>query len=362
MPRSVVLPGPGCYLDRAVTDLEKWKLHGPVAGMQGEVAEWDRERQQWHAARHRTSVIFDRRGRITQLDQPGAEGSVHRTTFLYDDKGRLAEVTYSSVGASAHTTTVHSCDAVGRIERVVERHANGSERTIGVYEYDASGRKKKTEFLPGETPKIAMMCGVEGSEVGYGVPGAASVTTLYDDRDRPVQAVFHDASHTPLRTVTFTRDTDGRVVTEDARMAQAGPAHFEGIGDLSADDRAQLVAMVGAAFGSIVTTFAYDSHGRLSERRRHMGTLGDEYTTFGYDHHGNVVHERTHHQDREMRLDENGAMETAAESVRTDEWRFEYTYDRVGNWTERVVNARFDPHAEFQRSNVERRTIQYYED
>ena len=149
----------------------------------------------------------------------------------------------------------------------MERHGSGSERTIAVYAYDASGRKKKTEFLPTETPDIAMMCGVDGSEIGYGVPGAATITTLYDDRDRPVEAVFHDATHALLRTVTFTRDSTGHVVTEDARMAPAGPYHFkDGPGDISPDDRAQFAAMIGAAFGSIVTTFTYDSDGQLIER------------------------------------------------------------------------------------------------
>jgi YD repeat-containing protein len=183
---------------------------------------------------------------------------------------------------------------------------------------------------------------------------------VYDDQDRPVEAVFHDAKHTLLRTITFTRDTDGRVVTEDARMAQAGPAHFEaGLGELSPDDRAQLVAVVSAAFGSIVTTFTYDSAGHVTERRRQMGTLSDECTTFVYDDHGNSVHERTERRDREMRLDANGGMQTIEDIVRTHESRFEYTCDRVGNWTERIVSARVDPHAEFQRSNVERRTIEY---
>jgi YD repeat-containing protein len=345
-----------------VTDLEKWKLHGPVAAMQSEHAEWDRERQGWHAARLYTRVIFDRRGRITQLDQPGTEESVHRTIFLYDDKGRLAEVN-ATVGASAHWTTEYSYDAAGRLERAVAAHGSESARTITVCAYDASGRKQKTEFLPTEPSDIPMTCGVDGSEIGYGVPGAATITTMYDERERPVEAVFHDATHALLRTVTFTRDTTGRVVTEDARMAPAGPYHFkDGPDDISPDDRAQFAAMIGAALGSIITTFTYDSDGQLIERRRRMGTLSDQSTTFTYDHHGNSVHERTERRDREMRLDENGGMQTITDSVRTHESRVEYTYDSVGNWTERVVWARFDSHPEFQRTNVERRTIEYHKD
>lgn len=344
-----------------MTDLAKWKLHGAVKALQSEIAEWDLERQHWHPARHRTSAIFNGRARITQLDQPGAEGSVHRTTYRYDDEGRLAELTYATVPGSAEAATLYSYDPAGRLQRVVEVHPGGSGRTIAECVYDASGRKTKTEFLPAQTSNIAMAYGIEGSEMGYGVPGASTVTTLYDDADQPVEAVFRDATHAVLRTISFTCDSAGRVVTEDARMAQAGPAHFEGVlGDLSRDDHANFAAMLGAAFGSIVTTFTYDSAGRLVERRRRTGTLSDERTTFAYDDHSNPVEERTERGDREMRMEEDGGMRPTQDTVRTNESRFEYTYDGAGNWTERIVWARFNGNAEFQRSNVERRTIEYY--
>ena len=40
--------------------------------------------------------------------------------------------------------------------------------------------------------------------------------------------------------------------------------------------------------------------------------------------------------------------------------RFEYRYDAHGNWTERVVWQRTEPNADERRSNIERRTIDYY--
>ena len=170
-------------------------------------------------------------------------------------------------------------------------------------------------------------------------------------------------SFTTRRTRYFAQSRSCAIATGALRPrthdAEAGPEHFER-SVIFHDDRAQLVAMVGAAFGAIVTTFSYDSDGQLIERRRQMGALSDESTTFVYDSHGNPVHERTERRDREMRLDENGGMQTIEDIVRAHESRFEYTYDSVGNWTERVVSARFDSHAEFQRTNVERRAIAYY--
>ena len=42
--------------------------------------------------------------------------------------------------------------------------------------------------------------------------------------------------------------------------------------------------------------------------------------------------------------------------------RSDYQYDAHGNWTERVGSYRIGSQGEFQRSNVERRTITYYDD
>jgi hypothetical protein len=41
--------------------------------------------------------------------------------------------------------------------------------------------------------------------------------------------------------------------------------------------------------------------------------------------------------------------------------RYDYQYDSHGNWTERVGSYRIGSQPEFQRSNIERRTITYYE-
>jgi hypothetical protein len=108
-----------------------------------------------------------------------------------------------------------------------------------------------------------------------------------------------------------------------------------------------------------VTTFNYDETGRLAERRRRMGTLSEERTTFAYDHLDNPVEERTERRDREMQMEEDGGIRPTPDTVGIHECRFEYTYDGAGNWTERIVWARFSADAEFERSNVERRTIEY---
>jgi hypothetical protein len=49
-----------------------------------------------------------------------------------------------------------------------------------------------------------------------------------------------------------------------------------------------------------------------------------------------------------------------ADRVIQQHTRFEYRYDTQGNWTERIVSGRAEQNPDFQRSNIERRTITYY--
>lgn len=342
-----------------MTDLATWKLRGGVRTLRSEIAEWNSAREEWQPARSVKSVTFDAAGRMTNLDQPGEKGSVYRSTCIYDDKGRIAEVRSGTAGGPVHTM-LYSYDHADRLERVADVADDGTERVVETCRYDAAGRKVKVTSLPARKPGIDLSYGVEGSDIGYPAPGAVTVTTTYDERDQPIEAVFHDASHALVLRVVLTRDRAGRPLREEARLEDAAPLNLQGaLGQLSPEDRAGLVAMYASAFGSIVTTFAYDSEGRLVERNRRMGSLDEERTTFTYDDHDNPTEERTESRSREMHVDETGALRASQDTVTTSQIRFAYTYDAEGNWTERVVWTRQQPDAKFVRSNIERRTVTY---
>jgi hypothetical protein len=72
-------------------DASHWKLRGRVRTLRSEVVEWDAAAQDWQPARFSQDVAFDRDGRVVQLDQRGAEGSVFRTVCRYDADGGLRE-------------------------------------------------------------------------------------------------------------------------------------------------------------------------------------------------------------------------------------------------------------------------------
>jgi hypothetical protein len=92
-----------------------------------------------------------------------------------------------------------------------------------------------------------------------------------------------------------------------------------------------------------------------------MGTLSEERTTFEYDDHDNVVAEMTECHRHEIRLDDSGAVRRDEEPSESSQSRYEYQYDARGNWIERIGSWRSEYQPDFQRSNVERRTITYRE-
>jgi hypothetical protein len=168
---------------------------------------------------------------------------------------------------------------------------------------------------------------------------------------------------TPVCRVIFSRDQDGRVLTE--RMAFAGAAGLLGPAidaTIPDDERASLVQLLETAFEDrtfSLATYAYDEKGRRVESIRRMGTLAEERVTVRYDDFDNPVEEVRLDVSREMRMDD-GAVKCEERPSHVQRVRFEYRYDAHGNWTERIVWQRMEPNADERPSNIERRTIDYY--
>ncbi len=91
-----------------------------------------------------------------------------------------------------------------------------------------------------------------------------------------------------------------------------------------------------------------------------MGNLGGDCTTYRYDGHDDPVEETTEHRSREGSFDETGNILYSSDKVSVHHNQLEYRYDSRGNWTERIVSFRPESELNFQRSNIERRTITYY--
>jgi YD repeat-containing protein len=345
-----------------MSDVAKRKLRGPVRTLRTETAEWDAAREAWKPSRHVTVIEFRTDGKIGASDSHYHDGTTSRVLFRYDDRGRLLETQYGPADGPFNKS-VYSYDETGRHLRTASVAADGATRESETCRYDSTGRKTKVSFLDARVPNVGV--GIEGTDHAFGAPGATTMTTAYGDRDEPEEVVLHDANHAVVRRVTFTRDREGRVLSE---VVQFGgqfpfPEMQQQLGKGPAEEVAAMAAVLAQAFEAQTlhsTTYAYDRHGRVLERTERMGTLSETRTTYRYDDRDNPIEEIEEAQNRELGVDADGTPRARNESARRHDRRYEYQYDAEGNWTERIVSGRIEPNAIFQRSALERRQITYY--
>src|SRR5687767_8583532 len=153
----------------------QWKLRERVRTLRREIAEWDAAAQDWRPVSYFQFVAFDRDGRVVQLDQRGAEGSVFRTTYIYDSGGRLRETQAGAAGANAVSRVVYTYDETGRPLAVTQIGESGIERLTHRTTYDERGRRTTVRDLPPAAADVPMMFSIDGSEIGYGAPGAKTM-------------------------------------------------------------------------------------------------------------------------------------------------------------------------------------------
>jgi YD repeat-containing protein len=353
-----------------MSDLARWDLRGPVRTLRTEFAEWNPEVGDWWSLENRFVATFRGDGQLSEIEHHNPDGSVPREVRLYDDAGRLTEDQWWSNDVLTRGV-VQTYDGGGRPASAVTVDADGTKHETERCQYDENGRKTKVVFLPVpetsgaacSTGSCGTMYGVEGTDAAYSAPGATTSTTTYDQHERPSEVTFHDANDAFVSRVVFSRDHDGRVLSE--RMEFAGPGGLPGPAfdaNAPADERASMMELLKTVFDDQtfwVATYAYDEKGRRIESIRRMGKLSENRVTVRYDDLDNPVEEVRSDVHREMRMDD-GVVNTEESPPHVQHVRFEYRYDAHGNWTERIVWQRPQPNADERPANIERRTITYY--
>jgi hypothetical protein len=353
-----------------MSDLARWELRGPVRTLRTQFAEWNPETGDWWPLKNRFVATFRADGQLSEIEHHNPDGSVPREVRVYDDAGRLTEDQWWS-NDTLTRRVVHTYDVGGRSASAATVDADGTKHDTERSQYDENGRKTKVVFLPVpetsgatcSTGSCGTMYGVEGTDVAYSAPGATTSTTIYDERERPSEVMFHDASNALVRRVVFSRDDDGRMLSE--RMEFAGPRGLLGPAidaNMPTDEHESLMELLKTVFEDhtfSLATYAYDEKGHRIETVRRMGTLSEERVTVRYDDFDNPVEEVRSDVSRDMRMD-NGVVKTEERPSHVQRVKFEYQYDAHGNWTERIVSQRLEPNADDRPSNIERRTITYY--
>jgi YD repeat-containing protein len=246
---------------------------------------------------------------------------------------------------------------------------DGTEHETERCRYDENGRKTKLVFLPlpetsgCSTGSGGPMYGVEGTDVASSAPGATTSTTIYDAHERPSEVSFYDANSALVSRVVFSRDQDGRVLSERVEFAAPGGLlgpQFDAA--VPADQRASMVELLETLFDEqafSVATYAYDEKGRRIETVRRTGKLSEARVAVRYDDFDNPVEELRSSVSREMRIDA-GVVKTEERPSHVQYARCEYQYDAHANWIERIAWQRVEPSTDELPSNVERRVIAYY--
>ena len=353
-----------------MSDLAKWKVHGPVKTLKSEFATWDQDRQDWHPD-HRINVAsFDPVGTILSTDVHNPDGTIAHSRWFYDDAGRMLE-SNSWMNDEPINRIVYLHDETGRPIRATHLDSNGTRKDLEVYSYDVDGRKTKVQFLyrreadsectAGNACGASTLYAIEGTDAAYGASGATTLTISYDERGLPAKVSFHDAHRQMLTYLILTRDSAGRLLSVEQHQGEKSPfqSHLD---KAPPEQRERLAAVLKEVLGETLssTRYEYDAKGRLVTRENRMGQLGEDCTTYRYRDHDDPVEETIEHRSCEGKIDETGNVQYSSNRVNLQHNQLEYLYDECGNWTERIVSLRLESQSAFQRSNVERRTITYY--
>ncbi len=309
-----------------MSDLAKWKVHGPVKTLKTEFAEWDLSQSEWGGwgpARRFTFCTFRSDGNIIQGDFHNPDGSIAHSRYLYSEGGQLLE-THFWINDGPPQKSLYSYDDAERHIRTVQVNQDGVQRETEACSYDKTGRKTKVCFLPPQNPGIAQGYSIDGAGDGYVIPGpgATTMTIHYDERHQSIDGLFHDADRNLISQVVFVRDSDGRLLSEEMYLGEQGrfPDLKKRLEGMSTEDKKRATAFLNQLSSPTQafkrTNYEYDPNGRMISRSRLMATLSNERSTFRYDDHGNPIEETMEGNSRDARIDENGELRSATENTR----------------------------------------------
>jgi len=346
------------------TDRERWSLRGPVRACT--------LRRTWFACGDRAcgtdgrgdtaQVEFRPDGALTVHRHLNQDGSVFESIREYDSSGRVVGVRNGRPGGVTDAS-IYEYDPQGRLERMVDRRADGRERLATSHEYSVDGSHTKIDHLDAE--RLAgggIHWQIEGTDVGYSANGAASIVLHYDARALPVEATFEDRDGHVLTRVRLTYDERGLLVEETQTIVEVAVPE-EVLAQLTPSQLEEFRTVFGEGRVHTHRVHRYDVDGRRIETRTsHFAGLGQDRETFDYNEHGDRIAENRESNQRQGSLDDNGQIvgEPASLTTSRSEARFRYDYDAEGNWVKKIVDSRTDPNQEFSVSTIETRDIQYY--
>ena len=319
-----------------------------------------------------TTLEFSAEGRLLQRRVGTLTGNDYVATYTYDAAGRVLKVSSGNETESGITKfdTTYNYDANGQLISI--NSGSGTQPTI--YDTDQAGRKRVTAHFPELPAKPNVAVGAvpwEGSDLPFPPPSGGTVTSIYDEQNRPVEALVHDANGNLTMRLVRTYDKQGNIEGDKLIPEKTQIQVPEELaGQLNDAQRKAMAAFIARAFYTGESSYKYDAEGRTVEKHVTGGVRGDTLTTIRYNDHGDISEEITLETPRadlagEFRIDEAGnpspvSNSKAPERTRT-ETHYSYEYDAQGNWSKKTTTSASGAGEPITSAIVER-TLTYYPD
>jgi len=362
----------GLHAHTHITDREEAGLRGRVKSCVEETTY-----PTWKSLK---TTEYDLDGRLLTTRISNADGSEWVTTKTYGADGRLVK-TASGKSGEPGNEILYAYDEAGRLKEI--EGPDGKGKTS--YRYDQQGHKTEIKtFSPEVFERNRGGVIVAGSlwdaaQTGIGAPEGGSVTTVFDERDLPIELQIRDSQERVVRRFIRTYDANGRIREEN--QIEDNPELSGMLSELN-DKQLETFKSLFRGKNGTGTSFVYDSEGRVTEvRDRNWGL--DKLTTTEYNEHGDISEQRETATSNlafplgggAFSIDEDGTIipdrrEGVSEPppnflgrTRRTIYEYRYEYDQSNNWTERTIVFRevVDGSSESgESSNVYRRTLTYF--
>ncbi|MGD1024910.1 MAG: hypothetical protein ABR880_19155 [Candidatus Sulfotelmatobacter sp.] len=356
-----------------MSDREEAGLRGPVRTCVQETIFPNRE------SVLTTTTEYSLDGKLLAVRFGNPDGSGWVTTHTYNAEGRLAKTTSGKSGESG-VETLYAYDDAGRSLSI--KNSQNGDRTD--FHYDEQGAKRAIQRFDPKTLQRAQNSAYGGSAwnaafAGFGVPVGGSVTTIYDENDRPVEAQIRDAEDHLVSRVLRTYNTAG-LISEERPMLDDPTSMF--LDRLPAEEWAQLnpaqVQAIKRGLSTLLggkaqrgTLHTYDAQNRVTNVRESTFVF-QKTTTIIYNDQGDRAEEHTSFTANSavpigvpFSVNEDGTLTpsnpaagvpTVPDLPRESEVRYAYQYDDYGNWTQQAGKDSFNSDSP---STVRRRKLTY---
>lgn len=208
---------------------------------------------------------------------PSAPDAV-ATTYTYGASGHLLKTVFGAAASDAQPFVSNfTYDAQGRLTTI---SLKGSTPTTRI-EYGEHGRTREVRQLSSHPDRPNTAIGAihwEDGDIQFPPPSGGTLTTFYDDKDRPIRAEIADADGRITMRIARQYDEQGHIASD---QLTSDPSTFSSGSNLPDELTSQLNEaqkkglnlFIAQSFGNETAVYRYDSEGRLLRSRSQASTV-----------------------------------------------------------------------------------------